>query len=135
MQAKRTQAEKAANILALETQIAEIQWPREKRRDRDLTLNQLNVASCLTSTLADWDTYFAQTGYKVPELNITQPEPVKDVIKIINEADLADWKSYLKYHTISNADFLSEDIYLANFDFFGRTLSGQQEPRPRWKRS
>ncbi|WP_334048377.1 M13 family metallopeptidase [Alteromonas gracilis] len=130
-------AEKAANILALETQIAEIQWPREKRRDRDLTLNQIERSKLSDEYPGfDWDTYFAQTGYKVPELNITQPEPVKDVIKIINEADLADWKSYLKYHTISNnAGFLSEDIYLANFDFFGRTLSGQQEPRPRWKRA
>lgn len=130
-------ADKAAKILALETQIAEIQWPREKRRNRDLTLNQIE-RSKLTDEYPgfDWDTYFAQTGYAVPELNITQPEPVKEVIKIINEADLADWKAYLKYHTISNnADLLSEDVYLANFDFFGRTLSGQQEPRPRWKRA
>ncbi|MAI63426.1 MAG: peptidase M13 [Alteromonas sp.] len=130
-------AEKAANIMALETQLAEVQWPREKRRNRDLTLNQIE-RSKLTDTYPgfDWDVYFTQMDYQVPELNITQPEPVKDVIKLINQADLADWKSYLKYHTISNnADLLSEDVYMANFDFYGRTLNGQQEPRPRWKRA
>jgi len=60
-------AEKAANILALETQIAEIQWPREKRRDRDLTLNQIERSKLSDEYPGfDWDTYFAQTGYKVP---------------------------------------------------------------------
>ncbi|WP_334063130.1 M13 family metallopeptidase [Alteromonas genovensis] len=128
---------KAANIMALETQLAEVQWPREKRRNRDLTLNQIE-RSKLTDAYPgfDWDVYFAQSGYKVPELNITQPQPVKDVIKLINQVDLNDWKSYLKYHTISNnAGMLAEDVYMANFDFYGRTLNGQQEPRPRWKRA
>ena len=129
--------EKAAEILALETEIANVQWPREKRRDRDLTLNQIERAKLSDDyPNFDWDTYFAQTGYKVPELNISQPEPVKAVIEIINDTALDKWKSYLTYHTIkNNAGLLSEDIYLANFDFYGTTLSGQQEPRPRWKRA
>ncbi|AIF98182.1 M13 family metallopeptidase [Alteromonas australica] len=128
---------KAAEILALETEIANVQWPREKRRDRDLTLNQIERAKLSDDyPNFDWDTYFAQTGYKVPELNISQPEPVKAVIEIINDTALDKWKSYLTYHTIkNNAGLLSEDIYLANFDFYGTTLSGQQEPRPRWKRA
>ena len=130
-------AEQAATILQLETEIANIQWPREKRRDRDLTLNQIE-RSKLTDAYPqfNWDTFLAQTGFKAPELNITQPEPINDVIDIINETSLDDWKAYLTYHTIkNNAGLLSEDIYLANFDFYGTTLSGQQEPRPRWKRA
>ena len=130
-------ADAAAKIMALETAIAEIQWPREKRRNRDLTLNQIERAE-LADVYGgfDWDTFFAQTGLAIPHLNITQPQPVKDVIQIINDTPLEDWKSYLTYHTISNnAGLLSEDIYNANFDFFGKTLSGQQEPRPRWKRA
>jgi len=130
-------AEKAQDILSLETKIAEVQWPREKRRDRDLTLNQIE-RSKLSDTYPgfDWDTFLAQTGYAVPELNITQPEPVNGVIDIINETSLDDWKSYLTYHTITNnAGLLSEEIYAANFNFYGTTLNGQQEPRPRWKRA
>jgi putative endopeptidase len=130
-------AEKAQQILALETSIAEVQWPREKRRDRDLSLNQIKREN-LTDTYPgfDWDTYFAETGYKISHLNVSQPQPVKDVIKVISERPLGVWKDYMTYHTISNhASLLSDDIFTANFDFFGNTLNGQQEPRPRWKRA
>lgn len=129
--------EKASEILALETEIANAQWPREKRRNRDLTLNQIKREALNEAYPGfDWDTYFEQVGYKVPELNMSQPQPIKDVISIINNNDIEVWKNYLKYHTISNnAELLSEEVYLANFDFYGRTLRGQQEPRPRWKRA
>jgi putative endopeptidase len=130
-------AEKAQQILALETKIAEVQWPREKRRDRDLSLNQIEREN-LTDTYPgfDWDTYFAETGYKIPHLNVSQPQPVKDVIKVISEQPLGVWKDYMTYHTISNhASLLSDDVFTAHFEFFGKTLNGQQEPRPRWKRA
>lgn len=130
-------AEKAQAILDLETKIAEVQWPREKRRDRDLTLNQIKRSE-LSDTYPgfDWDTFFASQGLKIPTLNVSTPEPVKGAIKLINTEDLEDWKAYMAYHTISgNASLLSEDVYMANFDFYGKTLSGQQEPRPRWKRA
>lgn len=127
----------AADILALETSIAEVQWPREKRRNRDLTLNQIERTDLATTyPNFDWDTFFASTGFKIPHLNITQPEPVNAVIALINEKPLEHWKSYMAYHTISNnAGLLSDAIYQANFDFYGTTLSGQQEPRDRWKRA
>nr|WP_136249924.1 M13 family metallopeptidase [Ningiella ruwaisensis] len=129
--------DKAKEILALETKIAELQWPREKRRNRDLTLNQISRDDLNTEYANfDWDTFFEPSGFKVPTLNVSQPEPIKDVISLINETDLQVWKDYLTYHLISsNAGLLSDEIYQANFDFYGTTLSGQQEPRPRWKRA
>ena len=130
-------AKKADAILALETKIAEIQWPREKRRNRDLTLNQIERDK-LSDEYAgfDWDTYFAGSGFAVPHLNVSQPEPVKNVIKLINDESLDTWKDYLTYHAITgNASLLSEDIYAADFAFYGTKLRGQQEPRPRWKRA
>lgn len=130
-------AQKAQTILELETAIARVQWPREKRRDRDLTLNQIERNELADAYPGfDWDTFFAQSGLKVPALNISQPEPVRDVINIINNRDLSDWKAYLTFHTVSNnATLLAEDVYQEHFDFYGRTLNGQQEPRPRWKRA
>ncbi|MGI2172158.1 M13 family metallopeptidase [Shewanella sp. MF05960] len=129
--------QRAKAILALETQIAEGQWPREKRRDRDLTLNQIS-RSDLTKTYPgfNWDLFFEQTGYQVPQLNISQPEPVNAMIGLVNNSELAVWKDYLTFHTITNnAELLSEDIFNQNFAFFGKTLNGQEEPRPRWKRA
>lgn len=130
-------AEKAQGILELESKIAEIQWPREKRRNRDLTLNQIERSKLSDDYPGfDWDRFFAKTGYQVPELNISQPDAVKNIIKLINQAPLDVWKDYLTYHTISNqASLLSEEIYQADFNFYGKKLNGQQEPRPRWKRA
>lgn len=128
---------KAEAILALETKIAQGHWPREKRRDRDLTLNQIKRAD-LTSQYPgfNWDLYFAQTGYQVPQLNISEPEPIKAMIALINQEDLSLWQDYLTFHTITNnADLLPEEIYAANFAFYGKELEGQEQPRPRWKRA
>ncbi|NRB24200.1 M13 family metallopeptidase [Shewanella sp.] len=129
--------EKAEAILALETKIAEGQWPREKRRNRDLTLNQVKRADLAKQYPGfNWDIYFSEKGYQVPQLNISQPEPVNAMIALINNESLQVWQDYLTFHTIShNSDFLSEDINAADFEFYGKTLNGQQEPRPRWKRA
>ncbi|GAB0110530.1 M13 family metallopeptidase [Pseudoalteromonas distincta] len=130
-------AERAQAIVDLETKIAQGHWPREKRRNRDLTLNQIERADLSTAYPGfNWDLYFAQTGYKVPQLNVSQPEPIKAMIELINQEDIEVWKDYLTYHAISgNAGLLSEDIFNTNFAFFGKELNGQQEPRPRWKRA
>lgn len=130
-------AERAQAIVDLETKIAQGHWPREKRRNRDLTLNQIERADLSTAYPGfNRDLYFAQTGYKVPQLNVSQPEPIKAMIELINQEDIEVWKDYLTYHAISgNAGLLSEDIFNTNFAFFGKELNGQQEPRPRWKRA
>ena len=129
--------ERAQAILALETKIAQGHWPREKRRNRDLTLNQLKRSELNDAYPGfNWDLYFAQTGYKVPQLNVSQPEPIKAMITLINQEDLAVWKDYLTYHALSsNAELLSEEVFNTNFAFYGKELNGQQEPRPRWKRA
>ncbi|MDO6638953.1 M13 family metallopeptidase [Shewanella sp. 5_MG-2023] len=128
---------RAEAILALETKIAEGQWPREKRRNRDLTLNQVKRADLAAQYPGfNWDLFIEQTGYQVPQLNISQPEPVKAMIALINQQPLNVWQDYLKFHTISNnAELLSEDIYNTSFAFYGKELSGQEEPKPRWKRA
>ncbi|WP_394176596.1 M13 family metallopeptidase [Thalassotalea litorea] len=129
--------ERAEAIVALETKIAEGHWPREKRRNRDLTLNQIERSELAKEYPGfNWDVFFAETGYQVPHLNVSQPEPIKAMIELINNEDLAVWKDYLTYHAISgNASLLSEDIYNTNFAFYGTHLSGQQQPRDRWKRA
>ncbi|MFW8590204.1 M13 family metallopeptidase [Glaciecola sp. 2405UD65-10] len=130
-------AEKAKNIIALETKMAEAMWPREKRRNRDLTLNPI-ARSDLKETYAgfDWDLYFDQLGYEAKNLNMSMPEPINDMISLINDTPISQWKDYLSYHLISgNAGLLADPINNANFAFYGTTLNGQQEQRPRWKRA
>ena len=128
---------RAKQILELETKIAQGHWPREKRRNRDLSLNQVKrVDLAKQYPNFDWDTFFKKSGYKVPQLNISQPDPIKAMIALVNSESLEVWQDYLTYHTISgNAGLLSEDIYNTNFAFFGKEMNGQQQPRPRWKRA
>ncbi|MBB1269498.1 M13 family metallopeptidase [Shewanella sp. SR44-3] len=128
---------RAEAVLALETKIAQGHWPREKRRDRDLTLNQIKRTDLASQYPGfNWDLYLTQTGYQVPQLNISEPEPIKAMIALINQEDIKVWQDYLSFHAVkNNADLLSEEIYAAKFAFYGKELEGQEQPRPRWKRA
>ncbi|MCC4833158.1 M13 family metallopeptidase [Shewanella sp. 10N.7] len=128
---------RAEAIVALESKIAEGQWPREKRRNRDLTLNQVKRADLNNEyPNFNWDLFFEQSGYQIPQLNVSQPEPIKAMIELVNNQPLNVWQDYLTFHTVSNnAGLLSEDIYNTSFAFYGKELSGQEEPKPRWKRA
>lgn len=129
--------EKAAAILALETRIAEQQWPRAKRRNRDLIYNPMSYADFKAQYSGiDWDIMLASSGIEgLEDVNVSHPEPVAAALEIINSVSLDDWKAYLSYHLISNnAPLLSEEIDNANFDFYNKTLRGQQEQRQRWER-
>jgi len=130
-------AEKATAILALETRIAEQQWPRSDRRDRDKIYNPMSYADFKAEyTGFDWDSFLAENGVEgLEDVNVSHPEPVAAAVGIINSTSLEDWKAYLSYHLISNnSGALSEEIDGANFDFYGKKLRGQQEQRPRWER-
>jgi len=129
--------ERAEGIIALETKMAEAMWPREKRRNRDLTLNQIERSELSKEYPGfDWDLFIEQTGFIAKDLNMSQPEPINDMIELINEQPLDTWKDYLAYHLVAgNSGLLSEQIYNDNFAFYGTVLGGQQEPRPRWKRA
>lgn len=129
--------EKAAAIVALETKIAEQQWPRAERRNRDKTYNPTSYADFKAQYDGfDWDTYLGAAGIEsLEKLNVSHPEPVAGVIELIKSSSIEDWKAYLTYHLISNhAALLTEEIDNANFEFYGKTLRGQQVQQDRWKR-
>lgn len=130
-------SDKAQMILELEKTIAKVHWEREKYRDPNLTLNQITRETLLQDYPGfDWDVWFDGMEFKAPTLNVSEPGPLKAIIEIIATTPLDDWKDYLTFHAVSNnAASLSEDIYMAKFDFVGKTLSGRTEPAPRWKRA
>ncbi|HRP12013.1 MAG TPA: M13 family metallopeptidase N-terminal domain-containing protein, partial [Terricaulis sp.] len=129
---------KARAILALETQIAERHWPIADRRQRDRLYNLHNRAELnAIAPRFPWD-----AGLDAAGLGATQEIVVRELSAMRPLADLFlatpvdTWKSYLAFHVINNhCDVLPRAFDAANFDFFGRTLNGQPEPRERWKRS
>lgn len=133
-------AEMAERIYQLEKSIAEKHWPREELRNRDKTYNVYKIASLDEEFPAlDWSGYFEAAGVpvsEIEELNVTTPDAINPLAAMLEDEPLETWKAYLTFHAISNhADVLSQDIYDEHFSFFGETLSGQPEQKPRWKRA
>ena len=130
--------EKAKAILAIETKIAEKQWPRSERRNRDKTLNPSSYVDFKTAYPGfDWDAFFtARDMGHIEQLNVSFPDAVAAVMDIVKEVSVEDWQAYLSYNVISNhAALLTEEIDAANFNFFGKTLRGTPQQRQRWERA
>jgi len=127
---------KAETIIALETKLANLQWPRSELRNSDKTLNPSTLTALQNEHKGiDWAGLLAARGVDgVTELNISHPDLIAPLVKLINETPLDDWKAYLSYHLIrNNANLLAEEMGQANFHFWGRVLGGQPEQPPRWK--
>ncbi|MBU6165500.1 MAG: M13 family peptidase [Alphaproteobacteria bacterium] len=130
-------AARAEAIFALETQIAKIQWTRVERRQADKTYNPVPVAAMATQFPGlDWARFIAGTTIPVAgEVIISTPSALAGTAAIIGSADLAVWKDYLAFLTVRDAaPVLPKAFVDANFDMYSRTLGGQPEQQPRWKR-
>ncbi len=67
--------------------------------------------------------------------NVTEPAFLKAVDQVIAATPLPDLKTYMRWHVIhSNAHMLPKRFVDENFTFYGKTLTGAKEQRPRWKR-
>ena len=84
-----------------------------------------------------WDAFFSTLGLNdLAEVNVGQPNSVKEVNDIINSVALEDQKAYLQWNLINTAaGYLSDDFVAQDFDFYGKVMSGKQEMKPRWKRA
>lgn len=87
--------------------------------------------------LLDWNIYFDTFGVPVAEnIVVKQTGFFNDLAKAMKDVTLDEQKLYLEYNLISAAaPYLSDDFVNANFDFFGRAMSGREELQPRWKRA
>ncbi|WIM86999.1 M13 family metallopeptidase [Candidatus Mycobacterium wuenschmannii] len=129
----------AAQIVALETKIAAAHWDVVKRRDADLTYN-LRTFDQLRSeaTGFDWAVWLhalGVTGEQAAEVVVRQPDALVAFASLWDGEDLEDWRRWLRWRVISGrASMLTDDLVEENFAFYGRTLSGTEQLRDRWKR-
>ena len=131
-------ATKAPQILALETKMAESEWPRAKLRERDLTYNLRSFAQL--EQLApeySWKAMLGAAGLQDrKEVNVAQPDAIEKLAKVFTSVPVGVWQSYLEVHYLdAHAAVLPRPFDAETFDFFGRKLNGQQEQRERWKRA
>ncbi|MGJ9421654.1 M13 family metallopeptidase [Aeromicrobium sp. CF3.5] len=130
---------RAQRVMDLETQIASFHWDRVACRDAQKTYNLLDLAGVQALTPAfDWSAW-AEAGQipdpVVAELVVSQPSFLAGVQTLLTDDLLPAWQDWLRWNVVHGASpYLSEQFVQANFEFYGRTLQGTDEMRPRWKR-
>ena len=127
----------AEAIYKLEYDLATASMNSTESRDLQKQYNPYALADL--STLApsiDWATYFKGMGITdVDTFIVMQPDFIKKMEEILVANDVALWKNYLTYKTMSNfAGYLNAEMVQTNFDFYGTELSGTTSMRARWKR-
>ena len=133
-------AERAGRIVALETKIAAAHWDVVKRRDADLTYNLRRFADLAAEAPGfNWAGWIAALGTDpetVAELVVRQPDYLTAFAALWSGVDLADWKDWARWRLIhARAALLTEALVEEDFNFYGRTLSGTEQIRERWKRA
>lgn len=126
------------DVVALEDRIAEKSWSNVECRDIQKGYNPFTYAEFKAQFPGvEWDNYFAAFGLKdIKKLVVSQPSSFTNILEVLNTADIAALRAYVAAHYINAASsYLSEEFALASFEFFGKTMSGTQEIRPRWKRA
>lgn len=128
----------AKKILALETKMSTATLDRVERRDRRKTYNPMSFSDLqkLAPTVK-WDAYFLNVGIgKVDSLVVSQPKYLQTVETILKENQVEDWKAYMRWTALrGSSGLLSTEIENANFDFYGKTLTGAVKQRPAEERA
>jgi putative endopeptidase len=127
----------AGRVMGVEMQIARKHWTQVENRDREKTYNKMALTELTALTpLFDWSAFAREAGFGSQEsVRVFQPTYIKGLKEILAGVPLADWKDYYTWRVLSSAaPYLSSTFVNENFAFFGRTLTGVEELRPRWKR-
>ena len=84
----------------------------------------------------DWAEYFRGAGLsKQASFIVWQPTAFTGEAALVASTDLETWKDWLAFHLIeAYAAVLPKALADERFAFFGKTLSGATEQRPRWQR-
>lgn len=127
----------ANSVMEIEIALAKGSTPRVDLRDPDKRYHMMPVSGL--KTLApdfDWSTYMSDIhAPAIQNLNVATPEFFKTMNQVIQGQSLDSLKSYLRFHAANSAaPWLSTPFEDAHFNFFQKTLQGQAEQTPRWKR-
>jgi len=127
----------AATVMKLETALATASMDRVERRDPNKTYHKMTVTELQNlSPSFTWNSYFATLkGPGFTSLDVSAPEFVKGMNQMVATASVDDLKTYLRWQAVhATAPILPTAFVTENFNFYGKTLTGSTELRPRWKR-
>ena len=131
--------EQAQAVLAVETEIASHHWDRVRTRDLRAMYNPTSFDDVVSATPGfDWEAYLE--GAEIPreklaEVIVSQPSFLEGVAPVLVSAPIETWQSWARWKAFSGLSaYLSDEFVEARFDFYEKTLAGNEEQRPRWKR-
>ncbi len=133
-------ATRAQRIFALETKIAGGHWNNVDSRDSEKTYN-LKMWAAASELFGDVPLEVWHNGLEAPvgafdEVVLRQPSFTSALGELFIESNLDAWKDWLSWQIVAgDAPYLSQKFVDEHFDFYGRTLTGAESIRPRWKRA
>lgn len=129
-------AQDAQTVFAFEKRLAEASFDNVRLRDPKLQDNATAFADLgKLAPSFDWAKYFDAAGMPRNDLNVTQPDFLRQFDEELATTPLPQWKTYLRWHVLhAAADSLSRPFVEENFAFNGRFLAGTTEIKPHWKR-
>jgi putative endopeptidase len=128
----------AKSVIDFEQEIATASWSRADSRDDDKTYNPISLADLVKSAPGfDWTAFFASADLGGQNRFILgQNTAIVKIAAIIGATPIDTLRAWAALHLIINASpYLSSDFVDADFMFFNKTLQGQPQNRPRWKRA
>ena len=129
---------RAKMIMDFETALAEGHWTRVKQRNRDLTYNKLRISELNKAAPGiNWKAMMAKLGLGDQNTVIVREKSaIVNAAKVFGDTPVGVLQDYLTVSLMSaNSAYLPKRIDDASFEFYGKTLRGQEEQRPRWKRA
>ncbi|TBR24842.1 M13 family peptidase [bacterium] len=124
-------------VLRVETALAKASMDRTLRRDPDNVYHKMGREGLKALAPAfDWDAYLAAAGGPAwAEVNVASPGFLEGFSALLASAPTADLRSYLRWHAAGAfVPRLSKAFVDADFEFYGKRLTGAKELKPRWKR-
>jgi putative endopeptidase len=136
-------SQRANAILALETEIATAHWPAADRRDADKTYNPMTIAKLQRYAPGfSWRAFFTAQGLSAINPHgervviLNENTAIPPLAKLFQATPVAVWRDYLIVHYLHNrAAYLPVRFDAANFEFYGKALSGRTQQLPRETRA
>lgn len=130
-----TAQKKAEATMRIETRIAKASYSQVQLRDVQANYHKITYNQLVNDYPGiDWGNLFLAQGFPpFSHIDVGQPEPIREVEKILAEESLDDLKAYAEAHAVSSAAGKLDDKFRAAEFEFGSVLSGAQQDRPRWK--
>lgn len=127
----------AKKIFDFEYKLANKSMTNLELRDPFATTNRMTIKELdKISPEFDFQTYFNIIGLPVVgTINVSQPEFFKEFSKVYKNTDIETWKLYFQWNVINySAQYLYSEICDADWEFYGKFLTGALVQQPRWRR-